>query len=69
MVRVRRYGCVRRGEYTVYQPGLRKILAEGKMAARAPSYTWGMPSEGGRFKPFVESLELERRAEGYFPAG
>jgi glutamate-1-semialdehyde 2,1-aminomutase len=39
------------------------------MAARAPSYTWGMPSEGSRFKPFVNSLELERRAEGYFPGG
>jgi glutamate-1-semialdehyde 2,1-aminomutase len=28
-----------------------------------------MPSEGSRFKPFVNSLELERRAEGCFPGG
>jgi glutamate-1-semialdehyde 2,1-aminomutase len=28
-----------------------------------------MRDAGGGFKPFVESLELERRAEGYFPGG
>jgi glutamate-1-semialdehyde 2,1-aminomutase len=28
-----------------------------------------MSDAGGGFKPFVESLELERRAEGYFPGG
>jgi glutamate-1-semialdehyde 2,1-aminomutase len=28
-----------------------------------------MRDEGGGFKPFVESLELERRAEAYFPGG
>ena len=28
-----------------------------------------MLSEAKKFKPFVQSLELERRAEGYFPGG
>ncbi len=33
------------------------------------SYTWGMGMETKEFKPFVQSLDLERRAEGYFPGG
>src|ERR1035438_9916952 len=38
-------------------------------ARRASSYTGRMQAETKELKPFVQSLDLQRRAEGYFPGG
>jgi glutamate-1-semialdehyde 2,1-aminomutase len=34
-----------------------------------PSYTDSMQSETGKFKPLLQSLDLQRRAESFFPGG
>src|ERR1700676_3411799 len=46
-----------------------RIRVRINAAGTAPSYTESMQSEVKEFKPFVNSLDLERRAEEYFPGG